>query len=140
MLFRSVLLIIGYLRNGTVFLAYRAYRAGRLDDMERLLARTARPELLAPKQRVIFEYLSGIAADRRGELGAARRHFFFATIERRYNRLRAQAWVQLAHTELLMGDIAGARSSIAEARRIAQPGLEMHVHQVERAIEEAGRA
>ena len=136
----ALLLVIGYFQNGTVFLAYRAFRAGRLEDMERLLMRTRSPDLLAPKQRVMYEYLSGMAADRRGDLVAARRHFFFATVERRYNRLRAQAWVQLAHTELLMGDIGGARASIAQARRIAQPGLELHVQQVERAIEQAERA
>ena len=130
----------GHRRYGAVGLAFRAYRSNRHEAMERLLAYTARPELLAPVQRVTYEYLSGIAADRRGDLAAARRHFFFATIARRHNRLRAQAWLQLAHTELLMGDVADARKSVAQAREIAKPELAGPLMQVERAIEGAERS
>ena len=131
---------IGYWRYGSVAAAWRAYRANRLDDMDRLLARTATPELLAPAHRYTYEYLSGIAADRRGDQAAARRHFFFATVSRGRNRVRAQAWLQLAHTELLMGDIADARKSLAQARAIATAELAEPLMQVERAIEDAERS
>lgn len=131
---------IGYWRYGSVAAASRAYRADRLDDMERLLARTAAPELLAPAHRYAYEYLSGIAADRQGDLAAARRHFFFATVARPQNRIRAQAWLQLAHTELLMGDIPDARKSLAQARALETPELAGPLMEVERAIDDAERA
>lgn len=124
----------GYWRYGSVHLAFRAYRAGRIERMERLLRRTRQPELLAASQRVVFEYLSGIAAREHGDFAAARRHFFFATVDRRYNRLRAQSLLELARAEVALGDFDGARGSLAQLRSMGRPGLESSIGEIERSM------
>ena len=130
----ALLWALGHWRYGTVRPALRAYRAGRLDEMARQLERTRRPDLLAPQPRIYYEYLSGVGAFERADYAAARRHFFFATIDRRYNKVRALAWTQLAEAEIAMDDFAAARASIAQARRIANAQIEARLQQLERTI------
>jgi hypothetical protein len=115
----AVLLVIGYWRGGTVWLAWRAFRKGDLGLVERRLAQVHYPNRLSPYQRAYYEWLQGELRRARGDIPAARRHFTAAAQGGlRTANDRALAYSRLAEAELTAGDLDAARATIARARSL----------------------
>mgnify|MGYP001195387200 CR=1 FL=1 len=107
-----------YFRNGTLWLAVRAYRRGDAQSAERLLGQIRFPELLQRRAQPHFHFLKGILTFSHGELEKAEPHLRRA--------LSAEASLgqgptcmvhcMLAAVESSRGDHQGARRHLEAAR------------------------
>jgi hypothetical protein len=112
----AALFALGYWRQGTVWLAWRAFVRGDHERMERRLAKVPRPPQLGSGQRAYYELLQGVIRLRRGDLEGARTHFTAAAAGRlRTENDRALVEAQLAEVALELGDASAARAHIASA-------------------------
>src|SRR5687767_14115293 len=68
------LLVYGYFRHGTVWLAHRMFRVGKKDRVQSLLDQIAFPNSLGSQSRGFYEMLRGFLACERGELEVAKDH------------------------------------------------------------------
>jgi len=66
--------MISYFRNGTLWLAVRAYQRGDPKAAERLLCQIRYPELLQKRAQPQFHFLKGIVTFSHGELEKAEPH------------------------------------------------------------------
>jgi hypothetical protein len=115
----AALLAYGYFRYGTVWLAFRAYRRGHLEVVERRLRQVRDPARLRPQDRAYYEFLAGVVAQGRGELDRARVHLTAAASGRlRTDNVRSIVQCHLAEVALASGDGAGARWHLGEAHRL----------------------
>jgi hypothetical protein len=111
------LLVYGYFRHGTVWLACRAFRAGRPDRARALLEQIRFPERLRSQDRAYYEMLRGLLARQRRDWAAARDHFRRA----RGHNLRTandRSLVECVLAEALLecGETAAAREHLELAR------------------------
>jgi hypothetical protein len=132
----AVLLVVGYFRGGTVWLAWRAWRNGDVALAQRRLAQTHHPNRLSPYQRAYYEWLQGEIHRMRNDLPAARRHFTAAAEGGlRTGKDRALAYTRLAETELTAGEVGAARAAIARARMLSSmPFVEALLRDLEEAM------
>lgn len=115
----AALLGYGAVRHGTVWIAFRAYRRGDLDAMERHLRGVWKPQWLRPEDRAYHDLLAGVAAHRRGDAALARRHFAAALAgPLPTTNIRAVAHYHAAGASLDDGDPAAARDHLASAREL----------------------
>lgn len=118
----ALLLLSGYWRYGTVWLAWRAFTRGDLDAVERLIANIRRPERLDSQQRAYYEWLRGELARRTEESEKAVQHFEAAVHgQLRSDRDRAFGYSRLAEATLAVGKVSQARLAIASARALSPP-------------------
>jgi pentatricopeptide repeat protein len=118
----GALLVVGYYRNGTVWLAWRAMKKQRFDRARRLLATIRSPERLSAYQRACYEYLSGILPALGGGTSdapeAAIAHLRRARDGwRGLPNNRCLATLVLVEYLVRAGDLREARSLLEEARQ-----------------------
>jgi predicted Zn-dependent protease len=70
----ALLLVAGYFRSGTLWLASRAYRRQDPEKAERLLAQIRAPHLLQRRARPYYHFLRGILTFRHGRHEEAEPH------------------------------------------------------------------
>jgi len=70
----ALLMVVSYFRNGTLWLASRAYRRQDSDKAERLLAQIKAPHLLQRRARPSYHFLKGILTFRHGRHEEAEPH------------------------------------------------------------------
>lgn len=112
------LLIYGYVRYGTVTLAFQAYHQRNWPRLERLLRQTRWPERLRAQDRAYYEFLCGAAAQARGDTATA--HTYFAAVEPellRTDNIRSILECHRAEVALACGDGSAARQHLDSARR-----------------------
>ncbi len=122
----------GYFRYGTVWLAFRAARAGDLERTARLLSQTRHPERLSSQQRAYFELASGIVEANHGHDEVAAQHLRAALDhELRTENDRCIAEVALAELLAKRESLGEARALIASARkRKHNPEFDEYIAQV----------
>ncbi len=70
----ALLMVVGYFRNGTLWLASRAYRRQNPDKAERLLSQIKAPHLLQRRARPYYHFLRGVLTFRHGRHEEAEPH------------------------------------------------------------------
>jgi hypothetical protein len=138
----SALIAVGYFRNGTVWIAFRALKSGRSDRAERLIAKTRNPSWLSAGQRAYYELLKGTLAGEKGDLSAAETHLRAALSGRLRTRNDIQvAKLALADVVLHRGELRSAEALLAEVR--AEPtkeGLKPYIEEIEERVRSAPRS
>ena len=120
----AALLAVGHWRYGTVWLAFRSYRRGEFDRMERQLMGTPTPAYLQSKQRAYCHFLRGVVHRRHSRLAEARHELQLAadgTV--RCAITRSFFYSQLAEAALTAGDVPAARAAIMQARQLQPSGF-----------------
>ncbi len=138
----ALVLVFGYLRFGTVWLAFRAAGKGQLDRSERILAQTWFPAWLERTHRSYYCWLKGLFEARRQRWPTARQFFQTALeIGPRTTTDRALLLGILAYACAAGGDFASARQHLAEARTLdPTPATTRLLNQYEQEIETAAQA
>lgn len=117
----AVFLAYGYLRYGTVWLAFRAAARGRLDQSERYLKQTWFPTWLERRYRSHYYWLKGLFAARIQSWPVARQLFTQALeIGPRTTTDRALLLGILAYACAADGDFSAAWEYLAAARALPQ--------------------
>ena len=114
------LLLFGYYRYGTVFLAFNAYAQRDWSTVRVRLNSVAKPEWLTRESRAYYTFLSGVAAYQSGDAETAER--FFAAVDPRALRtdnMRSKFACHYAEAVLASGDVDAARVHLDTA--IATP-------------------
>jgi hypothetical protein len=134
------LLAYGYVRYGTVWIAFRALRAGKSKRAETLLDQVLCPDWLRSQDRAYYEFLRGILATEREDWGTARDHFLTALRHNlRTSNNRAMVECALAETLLSAGDPDAAREHLDMARsHDHKPEVELAIRKVEDMLSRAG--
>jgi hypothetical protein len=112
------LLIWGYFRSGSVWLALAAYRTGNVERMRDHVRRVRWPRLLSPRWRAYYHWLQGVALAIEGRLAPARDHLLQARRWRfRTENERSIMECQLADMAIRCGEPAQAWGHLSQARR-----------------------
>jgi len=113
----AVLLIWGYLRYGTIHVAFQAHLRGEDAAVERYLAQTRFPGFLRPSDRSYFDFLSGIVAVQKGEHTRAREHFDRAVLgPLRTDNMRSVIFCHLAAIAIAEDDPKLAAAHLEKAK------------------------
>ena len=122
----ALLMLYGYFRYGTVWLALRRLRAGDEAGGARLLSQVSNPELLSARQRAYYELAQGTLALESGDASRAIPHLQAALEHRlRTEHDRAIAEANLASALVATGEVSHARLLIRAARgRGPRPEIE----------------
>ena len=136
----AALLIYGYFRYGTVWLAYRALRTGRPERARTLLDQIAFPDRLRSSDRAYYEMLRGMLAGEREEWATARDHFQRA-LEHDLRTSNDRCIVECALAEALLGCgetvAAGEHLELARTHR-HKPELTVGIRKLEEMIQRGG--
>jgi predicted Zn-dependent protease len=132
----TALLAYGYFRYGTVWLAFRALRAGRSERARALLDQIRFPDRLRSQDRAYYELLRGNLAYERENWASARDHFLRAREHAlRTPNDRSMVECALAETLLRCGDPVEARKHLELAREHAhKPELAATIRRVDALI------
>ncbi|HKO57110.1 MAG TPA: hypothetical protein VJ276_14630 [Thermoanaerobaculia bacterium] len=113
----AVLLIVGYLRQGTVWLAFRAQRQGRTSRSKKLLEQIANPDRLSRQNRAYYYFLRGIHTIEAAEYAAADALLEHAPVgDLRTDNDRSMATALRAAAALALGDRDRAKIHLLTAR------------------------
>lgn len=118
-----VMLTYCHLRYGSVWLAYRRTRAGRVSEAEQLLGEIKRPDYLAPQSRAYYQLLQASLASERGDYSNARR--FLAELivaDLRTEHDRCLAYATHAGVMLELGEVTAAREHLAQVQLLERKG------------------
>jgi len=129
-------LAYGYFRYGTVWLAFRALRAGRSDRARALLDQIRFPDRLRSQDRAYYEMLHGMLACEREEWTTAKDHFQRAR-EHRLRTANDRSMVECLLAEVLLrcGDPVAAREHLELARgHFPKPEVAAAIRNVEELI------
>ena len=132
------LIVYGYFRYGTVWLAFRAMRKGRLGRAERIIDKVRFPDWLRASDRAYYEWIKGALASERGDDEAAELHLR-AAIDRGFRTAndRSVAKASLADILLSRGDPESARECLAEARSTPHKAtLDPFIEQIEARLQD----
>lgn len=110
----SAALIVSYIRQGTVRLAFRAVASGQVDEAARLLSKVKRPASLGGDERAYFELASGFVCAARRDNDQAEHHLRNALS----NPLRTDSDRALAET--VLAQLLVARGERAEAQMLLE--------------------
>jgi hypothetical protein len=111
------LLVWGYFRSGTVWLAFRSFRAGNVRQGDRLISQIRDPRLLGSQQRAYYEWIKGSLAAQAGDSKAAEAHFRESLARRlRTSNDRSLVEACLAQVLIEQGKTDAAREAIGAAR------------------------
>ncbi len=132
----SIVLAVGYLRSGTVALAFQALRSGSLPQARRLLAQTRFPNWLSAQSRAYREWMLGIFALDEKRWTNARDHLQSAVehgLRTPNDRSLAEGYLALALFHC--GDVPAAHQRLTSAKEgMAKPeGFEV-LEQIEHAM------
>jgi len=113
----AAFLAYGYFRYGTVWLAFEALRAGRLERAEALLDQVESPDRLESRSRAYYEMAKGLLACEREEWAGARGYLQRA-LEHDLRTANDRSLVECALAEVLLrcGDPVAAREHLELAR------------------------
>lgn len=129
----AILVIAGYWRAGTVWLAWRAARLGNLTRAQQLLTQVPSPRRLAPQQRAYYDLLMGLTLREQGDAARARGFLEAAVAGRlRTENDRSLAHLHIAEVALVSGDVSAARAHLLKARSLShRPEIAAALTQVE---------
>jgi hypothetical protein len=136
----AVLLVYGYVRHGTVWLAFRALRAGNSKRAEALLDQIAFPDWLQSQHRAYYEFFRGTLAAARDDWEAARGHLATALKHKlRTDNDRSMVECVFAAALLCTGDRPGAREHLELARSYDhKPEVDVEIRKVEEMLDGKG--
>jgi outer membrane PBP1 activator LpoA protein len=128
----AALLVYGYFRYGTVWLAFRAAQQDNIERARRLLSQIKYPSLLASQSRAYYELLAGHIALSQQQESTAETHFRTSLNYRlRTQNDRCLAEVTLAEILAKSGRTAEAREFVAHANsRFCRPEIRERIEQV----------
>ena len=136
----AILLIVGYFRYGTVWLACRALRKGDSSRADRLLSEIRYPEKLSPQNLAYYNLVKGAIAAERGDLNSATQ--LLDASQRgalRTSNDRSLVSCYLAHLALKRGDRVGAQRHLEQARsQKHRPSVEALINNVQTAFSSEG--
>src|SRR6266850_2707300 len=134
------LLVWGYFRYGTVWVAWKAMQTGQMSRGRQLLEGTRFPQLLAAQSRAYYEMARGMLAADGRDWVTARRHFVAALSGRlRTSNDRSLTACQLAVANAELGDVAEARKYLERARSEGhKPGVAALIESVTKQLGPAG--
>jgi len=121
LLYATGVVVLNWVRVGTVHLAFAAYRRGDLERVRELLAMISRPALLRRRHQAYYHWLHGVllvVAGRTTEAYAELRRVPARSIRRESDRGRLLC--QLADLALDDDDVLRAQLYLQEAREIRQ--------------------
>ncbi len=109
----------GYLRHGSVYAAFWAYRKGDIERARGLLSTIRNPDHLTRQDRAYYHLLQGLMLAQDGEIGAARAKLE-AALEGPFRTQNdgSLAHYLLAEWSLLENDTASAREHLERARAL----------------------
>ncbi|WP_083257236.1 tetratricopeptide repeat protein [Arcticibacter eurypsychrophilus] len=114
-----LLLIISYLRDGTVVLAARSFQRNDYDKTEKLLQEIKYPERLRAKRRGYYEFIYGNIELKRLNYEEAERHFQIASrFPLRNGNDKAYVMVHLANLSLRKHESDRAEAYLVKAREL----------------------
>lgn len=117
LLVASGLLVYGHFRYGTVWLAYRAARAGKFERAGQLLSQISRPSILSSQMRAYYEFVHGAVAANSDRNEQAEQHFRNALqFKLRTDNDRCVVEINLAELLAQRGALDEARELVASAR------------------------
>ena len=130
------LLVWGYFRSGSLWLALAAYRLGNVERMRDHVRRVRWPRLLSPRWRAYYHWLQGVALVIEGRLAPARDHLFEARRWRfRTENDRSIMECQLADMAIRCGEPAQAWGHLRHARGLRHhPMVDALIASVEQRI------
>jgi len=118
----ALLMVAGYFRNGTLWLASRAYRRQDLDKAERLLSQIKAPHLLQRRARPYYHFLSGILTFRDGRHEEAEPHLTQALSQGPLSPFSVcMSHCMLAIIQASRGNHPQARHHLDSARALPHP-------------------
>lgn len=123
-------LVWDYIRNSTVWGAFMAFRAGRLEEMNRLLAYVKSPRWLSAPSAAYYHWLKGVGEVAEGRYGAAELFLLLAAggaLRSPNDRSLVQCLLAEVALQLGKGDQAREHLKLANALQ--------HSSQVERMIQ-----
>jgi tetratricopeptide (TPR) repeat protein len=113
------LVVWGYFKNGTVYLAWRKLKKQQYDDAERVLRQTKYPHLLKKEQRGYYHFSMGLICMNRADYEPAFENFKAALVFGvRTENNAAIANLNLAAIALERGNEAEAKSYLETARSL----------------------
>lgn len=132
----ALLLIWGYFRVGSVWLALAAYRTGNVERMRDHVSCTRWPRLLSPRYRGYYHWLQGVGLAVEGRMAPARDHLLQARQWRfRTENDRSIMECQLADMAIRCGDPAQAWGHLRQARTLRHhPTVDALIAHVEASI------
>lgn len=127
------LVISGYFRNGTVYIAFRQLRKGNVQQAEKHLLKVRKPALLSKSQRSYYHFTAGCIALNKQQLDAAEEHFNTAlSLGLRTSNDICIATLNLAIVALERKDLESAQDILKRAKKIKhKPGLQPEIERVE---------
>lgn len=115
----AAVLIWGYFRNGSLWLALAAYRTGNVERMRVHVRRVHWPRLLSPRWRPYYHWLQGVTLAVEGRIAPARDHLLQARRWRfRTENDRSIMECQLADMAIRCGEPAQAWGHLRQARTL----------------------
>lgn len=115
----AAVLIWGYFRNGSLWLALAAYRTGNVERMRVHVRRVHWPRLLSPRWRAYYHWLQGVTLAVEGRIAPARDHLLQARRWRfRTENDRSIMECQLADMAIRCGEPAQAWGHLRQARTL----------------------
>lgn len=114
----AAILTYGYFGYGTVWLAFRAARKGKVKRAAKLLAKTRFPGWLNAQNRAYYRWLRGLIELDRGNTDQAREHLLAALNGKlRTTNDRCLVACALAALALDTGDTEGAKGFLERAKK-----------------------
>jgi len=128
----SVALLIGYYRNGTVWLAYQQLRRQNYDKAIRYLNQTKYPDRLAKSQKGPYHFIRGFAAIEEEQFEQAQEEFQQALeVGLRNQNEEAITYLQLTDISLIFDDKVQAQQYLDKIQTLNyKPSLEEALTQV----------
>lgn len=136
----AVLLVWSYFRNGSLWLAFRAYRQGNLPQMKKHLEETKHPSHLSAQSKAYFDMLKGISLAEDERLEESYKSLLAASEGKlRTSNVRSAVEIHLADVAIQMGNYETATRHIAQARGLDhQPALDPFIDDLEHRVTGAG--
>jgi uncharacterized protein HemY len=140
LLVAGVLLAFGYFRYATIWLAWKALKAGDVGRCKSLLEKVPSTTSLTAESRAYYEMAHGYIAAEEQSWASARGHFQAALSgPLRTANDRSLAACQLAAVSVRLGDIEGARNYLEMARKQShKPAVAQLIQQVASQIAPSG--
>jgi uncharacterized protein HemY len=139
LLFAGVLLLVGYFRYGSIWIAFRAYNQGNIEQARKLIGQVRNPQALNAQHQAYYNWIQGGIAASEGKSETAYRLLQAAA----NGRLRTQndkSVVEYMLSDLArsMGNIGLARQHLERARSFShRPQLDSLLADLEYKLNEA---
>ena len=113
----SVILFVSYYLFGTVGAAFAKLRKGKVEEAEKLIRMTRKPEFLLPRHRAYYHFTSGMIALQKKELDRGEKHLKSALAAGLRNDTdKALASLNLAHIYFVQKRPADSNTFLQQAK------------------------